>query len=53
MCVCVCVWLRSDLKAAHGALSSCAEFFANLSVYATRQRLKETAVIERLNAAPF
>ena len=38
----------NDLKAANGALSSCAEFFANLSTYASRNSLKETEVLEKL-----
>ena len=42
-------WLfNHTLKAANGALSSCAEFFANLSTYASRNSLKETEVLEKL-----
>ena len=43
----------NDLKAANGALSSCAEFFANLGIYASRNSLSETAVLEKLEQAPF
>lgn len=38
----------NDLKAANGALSSCAEFFANLSTYARRKSMQETEVLEKL-----
>ena len=38
----------NDLKAANGALSSCAEFFANLSTYASRKGMKETDVLTKL-----
>lgn len=39
----------NDLKAANGALSSCGEFFSNLGIYSSRQGLKETAVLEKLD----
>lgn len=42
----------NDLKAANGALSSCAEFFSNLALYASRQGIKEAAVIEKLEEGP-
>ena len=38
----------NDLKAAHGALTSCSDFFANLRVYASRTGTKPPAVISRL-----
>ena len=38
----------NDLKAANLALKSCAEFFDNLKVYATRNSLEETAVLTKL-----
>jgi len=40
----------NDLKAANQALQSCAEFFENLKVYATRHSLEETAVLPKLEA---
>ena len=43
----------NDLKAANGALSSCAAFFANLGIYASRNSLSETAVLEKLEQALF
>ena len=39
----------NDLKAANGALSSCGDFFANLSIYCSRRGLRETAVLEKLD----
>ena len=38
----------NDLKTANNALSSCAEFFTNIAVYAARQSLEETAVLSKL-----
>jgi hypothetical protein len=38
----------NDLKAANGALQSCADFFSNLRVYASRHGLGEIAVLEKL-----
>ena len=39
----------NDLKAAHGALTSCSEFFSNLRVYGQRQSLGPVAVISKLD----
>ena len=38
----------NDLKAANGALTSCAEFFSNLRVYGSRNGLTAEAVIAKL-----
>ena len=40
----------NDLKAAYLALKSCAEFFENLTLYATRHSVAETAVLPMLEA---
>ena len=42
----------NDLKAAHGALISCSDFFSNLRVYGARRRLPPTTVIARLDEPP-
>ena len=39
----------NDLKAAHGALSSCSDFFTNLRVYGQRQSLGTVDVISKLD----
>ena len=38
----------NDLKAANGALTSCAEFFSNLQIYGSRRGLKPIDVIDKL-----
>ena len=40
----------NDLKAANGALTSCAEFFATLAIYGKRKRLDGMGVITALEA---
>ena len=40
----------NDLKAARGALTSCAEFFSNLTIYGQRQRMNSLAVINKLES---
>jgi len=38
----------NDLKAANGALSSCADFFRNLALYGSRHSMQEMAVVQKL-----
>ena len=40
----------NDLKAANGALTSCAEFFVTLAIYGKRKRLDGMGVITALEA---
>uniref|UniRef100_A0A7S2IFW4 Uncharacterized protein n=1 Tax=Haptolina brevifila TaxID=156173 RepID=A0A7S2IFW4_9EUKA len=41
----------NDLKAANSALSSCDEFFRNLELYSTREKIEEITVLSKLEEA--